>query len=578
VTPPSSPPLTPGFLPEPEPQEPPFSPAPVEELVRLIGKAARAQQLYMPNNPIYRGALNTLRAGFLPVWKETDELTLTILETEIRWYDTVVAGEAGGSKSTDNLAWLFFKDGVRELTLVKGFEESEAVKLLQMIQRARRGGTDEDDLVTMLWEADFAFLKYRYVDLLLDSSGGELADGYEAGVSPDSTQIQSQTRNAVAEARASGIVNLADFDATLYFLDEREIEYLHREIQREYDQDLRGNIVAVLLDIFEAQTDPTIRSEIVGDLQTVMLYMLTAGHFRGVANLLHEVNISLERAALVTPAQREALGQLSERLSATDALSQLLQTLDETPSLPPQDELAELFNQLRPSALATVFTWLAKTQNEALRPLLEVAAGRLAAANTAELVRLIQAPEQEVSSEAIRRAGGLKAQAAVLALAKVLGEPDVTRRQIAVQALTEIGSPGALQSLERMIEDTDREVRITAVRAFASRAYRPVLARLETVVKGKAMRDADLTEKMAFFESYGSLCGDNGVPHLDVMLNGKGFLGRKDDAEIRACAAIALGRVGTAKATETLRKAAAEKDIIVRNAVTRALRGTGGAT
>ena len=63
---------------------------------------------------------------------------------------------------------------------------------------------------------------------------------------------------------------------------------------------------------------------------------------------------------------------------------------------------------------------------------------------------------------------------------------------------------------------------------------------------------------------------------LDAMLNDKGFLGRKEDAEIRACAAIALGRIGSAKATEALRKAAAEKDIIVRNAVTRALRGSGG--
>jgi HEAT repeat protein len=266
---------------------------------------------------------------------------------------------------------------------------------------------------------------------------------------------------------------------------------------------------------------------------------------------------------------------LPERLSAADALTQLLQALDESPSLPPQNELVELFDQLRPAALATVFLWLSKIQNERLRPLLQAAAGRLASANTAELVRLIQAPEREVSSEAIRRAGALKAQAAVLALGKILGETDVSRRQIAVQALTEIASPGALQSLERAIEDDDRDVRITAVRALTARAYRPVLPRLEAAVKGKGVRDADLTEKMAFFEGYGALCGDGGVAHLDSILNGKGFLGRREDPEIRACAAIALGRVGTPKAQDALRKAAAEKDIVVRNAVTRALRGGG---
>jgi HEAT repeat protein len=92
------------------------------------------------------------------------------------------------------------------------------------------------------------------------------------------------------------------------------------------------------------------------------------------------------------------------------------------------------------------------------------------------------------------------------------------------------------------------------------------------------VRETDLTEKMAFFEAYGSLCGDAGVSQLDAMLNGKGFLGRREDPEIRACAAIALGRIGSENAVSALRKSAAEKDIVVRNAVTRALRGGGSAS
>jgi hypothetical protein len=37
---------------------------------------------------------------------------------------------------------------------------------------------------------------------------------------------------------------------------------------------------------------------------------------------------------------------------------------------------------------------------------------------------------------------------------------------------------------------------------------------------------------------------------------------------------MALGKVASAKAMESLNKAAGEKDIIVRNAVSRAIRGT----
>lgn len=576
TSPPSSPTSALGQLREPDALEPPFPPSRVEELLRLVSKAARAQQLYLPNNPIYKNAIDTLRGGFAPLWQDTDELPLTITESEIRWFDAVVAGggseASGGGKTPDNLAWLFYKDGVRELNFTTGFEDTEVVKLLQIIQRARKGSADEDDLVTMLWEADFAFLKYKYVDLLQEGAGGELADGGDASPA-GASDIQRATREAVTESRAPGFVNMADFDATLYFLDEREIEYLHAEIEREYKQDLRTNIVAVLFDIFEAQDDATVRSEVIDHLETVMVYMLTAGHFRGVARLLRENQVAVGRSTSIAAEHRTRLMQLPERLSAPDALSQLLQSLDDAPTLPPADELTELFDQFRPAALATVFQWTAKIRNDRLRPLLEAAADRLAGANTAELVRLVQSPDPEISLEAIRRAGSLKAQAAVLSLSKILGEPDTARRLLSTQALAEIASPGALQALERTIEDSDRDVRIAAVRAMSARTYRPVLPRLEAVVKGKALRDADLTEKMAFFEAYGSICGDAGISQLDAMLNGKGFLGRREDPEIRACAAIALGRVGTEGAFDALRKSATEKDIVVRNAVTRALRG-----
>jgi HEAT repeat protein len=83
---------------------------------------------------------------------------------------------------------------------------------------------------------------------------------------------------------------------------------------------------------------------------------------------------------------------------------------------------------------------------------------------------------------------------------------------------------------------------------------------------------------MAFFESYGALCGEEGIAHCDTILNGKGFLGRSEDPEMRACAAMALGRIGSAKAMDSLRKAAGEKDVVVRNAVSRALRGTSAGT
>jgi HEAT repeats len=538
-------------------------------MLRMFGRAVRAHQLYLHNNPTYLRALDQVRATFPPIWAHADELVIEVTDTQLRWEGHTVINEP--DKTTDALPWVLYKDGIRELRLLRDVEQQELVTLIDILTRVRKTSPDEDDLLTLLWEQEFAFVRYRYVDVALDGvaplDASELAR-QERLVDPQ--RLQEPAQETVLP---SGVVNLDDFDATLYFLDEREVEYLRDAVAAEYASDLRGNVVTILLDVYEVQADRAIRDEIVGVLDNLLVHLLTAGQLRTVALLLREVSVAAGRARDLSPAQRETLLSLPDRMSEPEALSQLLQSLDERADLAEQGELNELFDQLRVSALGTIFSWLSRLQNPRVRAQLETAAQRLAAANTAELVRLIGAPEREVALEAIRRAGAMKAVAAVPALARLVGQSDADVRLAAVQALAEVGTPGALQQLERTIEDSSRDVRVATLRAFGARVHRPALARLETAIKGKRVGDADLTERMALFEAYGSLCGEAGIPLLDGLLNGKGFLGRREDPEVRACAAMALGRVGSTAALEALRRSSSDKEILVRNAVNRALRG-----
>ena len=52
-----------------------------------------------------------------------------------------------------------------------------------------------------------------------------------------------------------------------------------------------------------------------------------------------------------------------------------------------------------------------------------------------------------------------------------------------------------------------------------------------------------------------------------------GFMKKKEDPETRACAAMALGRIGSQAAKAALQKASQDKEPLVKNAVSRALRG-----
>ena len=548
--------------------EPSFPIVYVTDLLKAFVKAVRATQMYLPNNPMHTRALDAVKDAFGVVWQHTDQLVLQVVETHLDWEGRIVLDE--GERTSDNIAWLLYKDGIRELTMLQGFEQEELAALFDLLQRVRKATDADDDLLTLMWEREFVTLQYRYVDLAQDFGPGvesmERAEQKEKILSPAQAE-------AGLESTQSSIAKLDDFDSTLYFLDDREVEYLQQEIKREFSTDLRPAVIASLLDTFENQKDPTVREEICGLLDYFLLILLSTAQYRNAAYLLREAGVTANRAVEVLEPQKQRLTQLNELMSDPKPLGQLLQALEDSPLRAPQHELDELFGILQPTALETILSWIGRSTNQQLKMLLEVAAGRLAASNSAELIRLIGSDDEAVVLEAIRRAAALKSPAAVPALGKMLTVGEADMRLAAVTALNNIGSAGAMQMLERALTDEDREVRVVAARSIGARRAKAALPRIEAAIKGKDLRESNLTEKMAFFETYGLLSGDTGVALLDGILNAKGFMGKKDDSEFRACAAMALGKINSQKATDSLNRATGEKDVIVRNAVSKAIRG-----
>ena len=141
-----------------------------------------------------------------------------------------------------------------------------------------------------------------------------------------------------------------------------------------------------------------------------------------------------------------------------------------------------------------------------------------------------------------------------------------------MKVLDVYGTSEAMNELEHALEDQDREIRIAAVRGLAKHRHEHVLATLEAMVSEGGLKDADLTEKKAFFEAYGVLAGASGIERLTTMLLPRGFMRRKEDPQTRACSAMALGTIGTDEALDALKRAGNDKDPLVRNAVNQAIR------
>jgi hypothetical protein len=558
-------------------------PTQIEELLKTLVKGLRAFQMYLPNNPIYQRGIENVRAGFAPIWAGgLDRLVLQIVETDIIWEEQVVYHQP---TKADSLAWGLFKDGMRVLTLLPGVEDEEIIRFLEIVQHARTLSADAgDDLLTLLWEQDFTLIQYHFTEFVQDSGvPGISGEGIYSQAGPMDPNVveeqQQETQGKVAEEappKRSGVLDLEDFDSTLYWLEENEVRIISQAIEKEYQQDLRANVLNIVFDILEQRSEPWARSDVLGTLESYLPHILNAGDFRSVALILRETRLLVRQPGLFALDERERLDAFTGRLSDPAVLQQILQSVSEAQVPPSEEDLGELFRELRPTGLETVLVWLPRLPSgSAIHKLLASAADRLAETSPQEIHRLLRLSESEALPAAINLCARLKLQAAVPGLAETLGHAHAPVRLAGVQALDAIGTPGALQGLERALDDTDRDVRIAGVQAMGRHGYKGALRRIEPVVQGKVPRDIDLTERMRFFEAFAQIAGAGALESLSPMLSAGGLFKRKEPPEVRACAALAIGRLRTPEARELLQKYKDDKELVVRNAVSRALRETG---
>jgi HEAT repeat protein len=542
--------------------------AQVSELIQTVAKALRAFQMYMPNNPIYQRAIQNVRAAFQPIWAATDELLIHVVETELVWEDQVVYRQANKAES---LAWSLFKDGMRELTIHKGAEAEELPRLLAIINQARFLATDAgDDLLTLLWAHEFQLIQHQFVDLF-GEGGGATPEPSGAAAGGESTPVERKAQAAQeAQAQPEGVVVVDEFDSTLYFLDESEMGYVATELEAEYRRDVRTSALDVLFDLMEVNSDEKVRDEVLSILEQLFPNFLNSRDFRAAAAVLRETKQLKEKSLGFTPGHIQRLGTFTSSLSEPATVGQLLQSLDEASGLGVDTHAAEVIKELRASALEPLVGWLPSLSSAPLRKTLEEVIDRLAGNNTAEVHRLLKTDSPALEG-IITLCGRLALHQAVPGLAETLGHAKPGIRLATVQTLGLLGTPGAMSLVDRALDDADKGVRIAAVRVVGTRGYKGALKRVETVVLGKS-KDMDLTEKMAFFEAYGSIAGANGLKALSAILLQRGLLRMKEPADTRACAAMALGRIRTPEARDILQRATDDKELVVRNAVNRALR------
>jgi HEAT repeat protein len=537
---------------------------PVEEVLRALAAALRGYRLYARGNPMLDRFVTALRQKIAELWQHLPLLRLEIEEDRIRWegHDVYRAGEAAV-----DLPFLFYQDGIRELTMLPGFEDGELVSLLEVLARAPAVRREEDDLVTLLWQEDLTNLRYEVVE-----AEGEVvelaASGAASAASVDAATVRS-------EAEGARGVTAGDFQEALYFLDDAELRRLREEIGRENARDLWRDVLDGLLDRFE-DGSPERQRRILAILRELLPSSLASGDFTRAAALLEELVAVAGRPDRGSDAVTREISGFFDVLGSEETIVQLASILEEMPERLGEDAVVRLLGYFPPRSIGALMRAAERVERPAVRRAFEACVQRLAEGNRDQVTELLKGSDPTVQAGALRWIGRLEIGSAVAEVVRFLRHPDATVRLAAVESLVAIRAAASANALVPLLEDSDRDVRVAAARALGALTYAPARQPLEVAISSRRLRDADRSEKVAFFEAFGRLAGPAGVPLLDRMLNARSWLGRAEASEVRACAALALAQIRHPAARDALDTAASDADPVVRTAVARAIRGGPG--
>lgn len=554
---------------------------PVEEVRSLfvtLGKAFRAFQLYDENNPVRQRFVETLRVEFVKLWEELDKLVVTMDEDRIY----LSGNEVYFSESrNDSLAFLFFKDGVREVTFLPGVEAHELDAFLGVLQKARKLVPEGDDLLTVLWEEELVYFQYQYVDLLAEGldlpEGGPGNSGPElqAALAAEDEEIEAAEAGEEAAPDQPQTVSQDDFNPTLYVLDPREMETLRAELQKELKRDIRSDVLAALFDRIEDPSRRDRQSEILGILHTLLPNFLSRGGLVAATNVLMELRRLASIEGMFDEVRTREAHAILEEISSADAVEELIQALYHGTVRASPAQLATFLGFLLGDALAPLLRESETVQHRELQAVLRKAVQGIANQHRPALIALLEDSDPILVAAAARLAGEMQVNEAASSLIGLLSHADAGVRLAAVEAAIALKASMVAAALETTLEDPEREVRVAAARALGELKYGPAAGTLAKVIGSKRIRQADITEKVAVFEAYGVTGGAGAVDVLDGLLNRKGLLGKRESTEMRAAAALGLGRIADPAARTALEKATQDEDPVVRSNVNRALRQEG---
>jgi len=529
----------------------------VKDILQLLLKARKILRMYPANNPIYVNTLEENYKRFKDLFYYRDDLTLHIRQNEMLFDNEQVYQS---TEKEDNIAVFFFKDGLREITFLKGLPSEELEAFLKIISLDFNRDVTDDDLVTLFWEHDFQKIKYVVDDLVL-ADDEEYEERAVKQVKEESEKEEDNLLKAYEDAfkEAEEVT-----DVSIVPLVDKDLQLLMKELDDD-GIDKTPKLVDILFEmIFLSESAPELE-ELVNFFKNAIEYTMSRGDLPHLSQTLERLQQVIDDKNVSEDIRRQ-IKRVMLHAGSEEIITILGQVLDGGQET--EDKVFEDFaRHLDRNAIVPLMKVLGELTSIHARKFVIDALVVLGRKDITVLAKGLGDTRWYVVRNIIYILRKIGDKRAVDYLLKTVKHGDIRVKKEVIRALGELGGTGVLQALRDCLDDPDDQVRSAALKALANIGSEAPKRIILNKVRDKLFKDREFEEKREFFEVLSKWKDDEVYNFLSSTLKQTVIFGRAKSYENRAAAAHALGLLGRKEAVSLLQKYRDDGNKLLRDAV-----------
>jgi len=541
----------------------------VIQLLKSLDRASKNVRTFGQSNSVAKKFFEQFYTEITTHLSQYNVLTFVVQRDGLFFKEELVYLSQTGEAS-ENFAFKLYSDGIREIAFYPDISDEDMLFFFDALSgTAGAAGTEDDDIVTRLWEKNLPTLTIVTADEVMKVS--ELDDVLTPqGKAPSDSSLREILAEANAkEAKATNETRQRkprfSSGVTGYEISELELAALAREIAAESSRDDVLYILDTLTAILSSERSPDLLSKLFEIYDGMLKSLIQEGHWSITEHMLELLSkVDAVRPDL-TEGHKQKIQHIFERLGTPEIVG-MIETYLNTAEHPRTDELPAIFLMMQPTAVPALCMLLGNLEQPAHQTLVVNALMELAK----------DTPEIVVKHLTDRRPTFVRHLLMIITrwnnprladnVEKILRYPDPLIRREVIRTLATLRPNGTATKLIPMLNDPDEGVRLATLKSLLTGNYSAPFSNWEPLINAETFGDRPPAERRNIFHAMRTTTGDEAVPYWTSLLTEWGWTNRKKREELAQMATDALGKLGTPAAQAALETGAQKGTTAVKQA------------